>query len=102
MTGLALFAGMAVMVSWLWAAAYAPVFFGTLHGFLSSLFGKFCLLGWTVAFYYHLGNGIRHLFWDMGKGFELPTMHKSGWTVVISAILLTAFTWGVATSSGGH
>ena len=100
MTGMALYVGMALIVVWLWSAAYDPAFYGTLHTLLVSPVGLFCLLGWTFAFYYHLGNGIRHLFWDIGLGFTLPVMNKTGWAVVIAAFLLTAFTWGVAFSGG--
>ena len=92
-TGVALFAGTSLMVAWLWSAAYDPAFYTTLHAFLSSIPGELLLMGWTAAFYYHLGNGIRHLFWDTGRGFSLPVMAKSGWAVVISAVLLTTITW---------
>jgi succinate dehydrogenase / fumarate reductase, cytochrome b subunit len=99
-TGVALFIGTALIVTWLWSAAYAPVFYNILHNALASGLGKFCLLGWTVAFYYHLGNGIRHLFWDMGKGFTLPVFHRTGWAVLFFTLLMTAFTWGAAYSTG--
>jgi len=94
MTGLALFAGTALMVTWLWSAAYAPSFYATFYSGLASSLGKLCLFGWTCAFYYHLGNGIRHLFWDIGKGFTLPVMNRSGWAVIVFMLLMTAATWG--------
>jgi len=94
-TGLALYAGTALIVLWLWAAAYAPAFYGTLHEGLTSWFGQFCLFCWTCAFYYHLGNGIRHLFWDAGLGFTLPVMQKTGWMVIAFTIAMTAVTWGI-------
>ena len=95
-TGLALFAGSALMVAWLWSAAYAPSYYVTLHEWLVSPLGEICLLGWTASFYYHLGNGIRHLFWDAGYGFTLPVMNKTGWLVVIFTVLMTALTWAAA------
>lgn len=101
-TGVALFVGTALIVTWLWAAAYSPVFYGTLHEALASLVGQLALMGWTLAFYYHLGNGIRHLFWDMGHGFALPAMHRSGWLVVVFSLMLTALTWGVIYGIEGH
>jgi len=101
-TGLALFAGTALMMIWLWSAAYAPAFYVTLHSGLASTLGKLCLFGWTLAFYYHLGNGIRHLFWDIGKGFSLPVMTRSGWAVIIFTLLMTAATWGYAMPMGGQ
>jgi succinate dehydrogenase / fumarate reductase cytochrome b subunit len=92
-TGIGLFLGSALLVLWLWSAAYAPAFYPTLHDVMSSIIGKLFLLGWMAAFYYHLGNGIRHLFWDIGQGFTLPVMARSGWAVVIATVLLTAYTW---------
>ena len=100
MTGVALFAGTALLVAWLWSIAYAPAFYSTLHDIIASPVGQLCLLGWTAAFYYHLCNGIRHLFWDIGKGFTLPVMTRSGWAVIFATLFLTAFTWGVALSQG--
>lgn len=99
-SGMALVAGSALMLAWLWSAAYAPAFYPRLHELMSSQIGRLCLMGWTLAFYYHLLSGIRHLFWDMGKGFALPTMEKTGWTVVIMTLVLTALTWGYINTGG--
>ncbi len=48
---------------------------------------------WTIAVYLHLGNGVRHLVWDAGKGFDVPTAEKSAAMVLIGAVILTALTW---------
>jgi len=47
------------------------------------------LLGWSWALLYHLCNGIRHLFLDAGKGFDIPTAYKSGYAVVLTSLALT-------------
>lgn len=99
LTGLALVAGSALIVAWLWSVAYAPAFYPMLHGWLSAPVGKFLLLGWMISFYYHLANGIRHLFWDIGWGFTLPQASRSGWMVVLFTIAMTAATWGFITNS---
>ena len=65
-TGVALFAGSSLIVVWLCMAAYAPASYAALHDVLSSFIGQICLFGWVAAFYYHLGNGVRHLFWEYG------------------------------------
>ena len=65
-----------------------------LHQFFATPFGLFMLVGWSVAFYYHLATGIRHLFWDVGVGFSLPVMTRSGQFVVIFTLCATAGTWG--------
>ncbi len=101
-TGLALYVGSALMVLWLWSAAYAPEFYTTLHGWLASVLGKLLLLGWTAAFYFHLVNGIRHLVWDTGHGLAVPSVNKSGVLAIIATLILTAFTWGMAISGGAQ
>ena len=93
-TGVALYVGTALMVLWLWSAAYAPEYYAQLHTLLASRFGQLLLIGWTAAFYYHLANGIRHLFWDMGKGLALPQANASGWMVLLFTLVATLFTWG--------
>ena len=101
-TGLALVFGTLFLVVWIWAAAYNPACFAAIHGFFSGFIGKFMLFGWTVAFYYHLLNGIRHLWWDLGHGFDLQNVERSGWVVAIGCLALTVVTWIIAFSAGGH
>jgi len=55
--------------------------------------GLVLLFGWTFAFFYHLCNGIRHLAWDAGYGFELRTAHPSGYTVLAATVVLTVLAW---------
>ncbi len=55
----------------------------------------------TFALFFHLGNGIRHLFWDAGYGFELETVDTSAKAVLIAAGVLTVLLWAVALASGG-
>lgn len=92
-TGVALTVGTALLVVWLYVAAYEPSNYGALHELLSSVPGRLLLMGWTLAFYFHLANGIRHLFWDMGKGFTIPQTTRSGWAVLIITVLMTAASW---------
>ena len=92
-TGLALAFGTIFLVWWLFAAASGPVAFATAQGFWYSWFGRLLLLGWTWSLFYHLCNGIRHLFWDAGYGYELKTTYASGWTVVAASFMLTLIAW---------
>jgi len=92
-TGLALAVGTVFLVWWLFAAAFNPGWFGLAQAFWYSWIGRLMLLGWTFSFFYHLCNGIRHLFWDAGWGLELKTAYRSGWTVVGSSIVLTLIAW---------
>lgn len=94
-TGVALSFGLILFAAWVWAAAYSPECYADIQAFASSILGKLFLFGWTVAFYYHLGNGIRHLNWDMGRGFSIPEMTRSGWLVVVFTLAMTVFTWAI-------
>ncbi len=51
------------------------------------------LMLWSACFYYHLANGVRHLFWDIGKGFDLKNVTRSGLLVLLFAASAFAFTW---------
>lgn len=100
-TGVWLFFGAILLVGWLCVVAYAPGAYNTLHACATSFFGQLFLLSWLAAFFYHLSNGIRHLFWDIGLGFSLPQVNASGWAVVLFTLLLTAVTWGFAQAMTG-
>lgn len=99
-TGVALSVGTLMLTWWLLAAAAGPDHFATAHGFITSWFGYLLLLGWSVALFYHLANGIRHLAWDAGWGFELPAVYKSGYAVLAATVILTAIAWGAGLSMG--
>ena len=96
MTGVFLSLGIPLIIYWLYALSSGPAAYETASAFFSCLVVKIVLFFWTAAFYYHLCNGIRHLFWDMGKGFELETLRASGIAVVVIATILTLATWLIA------
>lgn len=81
---------------WLIALASGPDAYAILHGFFNSLGGKILLMGVTWALFYHLCNGVRHLVWDAGFGFELGTMVRTGWAVVASSVALTVISFVLA------
>jgi len=88
------------LVYWLTQLAAGPTAYAQVQECASHWFVQLVLLGYTFALFYHLSNGIRHLFWDIGKGFELEHLHKSGYAVVASAVILTAITAVMAFSGG--
>ena len=92
-TGVALAVGTLLLVWWLVAAASGPEAFATVQGFIGSILGRLLLFGWTLALFYHLCNGIRHLFWDAGYGFELDVAYRSGLAVLGASVALTLITW---------
>jgi succinate dehydrogenase / fumarate reductase cytochrome b subunit len=102
-TGVALVAGTLLLVCWLLTVAAGPEAFNALNGFLGTWLGYIMLIGWSYALFYHLCNGVRHLVWDAGYGYELPTAYASGWAVVIVSLILTALAWifGLAVMGGG-
>jgi succinate dehydrogenase / fumarate reductase cytochrome b subunit len=93
LTGFALGGGSLLLVWWLVAAAYGPDEFAVAQGFIASWFGRLILLGFTFSFFYHLCNGVRHLFWDIGKGFEVKTADLTGWLALLSGAVLTVLAW---------
>lgn len=95
LTGVALSIGLLVFAAWLYSAAYSPECYAMIQDYAATLLGKLALFGWTVAFYYHLGNGMRHLNWDMGRGFKLDEMARSGWVVVVFTLSMSVFTWAM-------
>jgi len=95
-TGCVLFAGLILMVMVLLSIANGPESWASMQAFLASFIGKFILFGFTFALYYHMCNGVRHLFWDIGRGLEMEDAIKSGFTVIITSICLTLITWIIA------
>lgn len=95
-TGVALAVGSLLLVWWLMALAIGPDYFAMAHGVMGSWVGRLLLLGWTWALFYHFCNGIRHLCWDAGWGFDIDTARNTGLLVAVSSILLTVAFWGAA------
>lgn len=100
-TGVVLTLGALAWAGWLLALAAGPAAFETAQGHLGAWYGQVLLLLWSVALFYHLANGIRHLFWDAGYGFELHQVYASGYAVVLATAVLTAAAWGLALLGGG-
>ena len=101
MTGVALMIGTLLLVYWLLAAASGPEAYASAQALLGSWFGRIVLLGFSYALFFHLCNGIRHLFWDAGLGFELKTSYASGGAVIAVSIALTVIAWALAYAMRG-
>jgi succinate dehydrogenase / fumarate reductase cytochrome b subunit len=97
-TGVALSLGSILLVIWLAALAAGPDAFATAQGIVTSPIGLLLLFGWSVALFYHLCNGIRHLFWDIGMGFEKAQARRSGWAALGGTAILTLAAWGIGLS----
>ena len=94
-TGVALAVGFILFVFWLADAASGPDAYAVFSTAMGSIIGRILLLGWSWAFFYHLANGIRHLVWDVGFGFEKAQANTSSWFVIVTSVVLTAAFWMV-------
>lgn len=95
LTGVALAVGTLLLTYWLVAAASGPEAYASAQGLIGSFIGRLLLFGWSFALFYHLCNGIRHLIWDAGYGFDLEAATRSGWIVVGASVVLTLACWGL-------
>jgi succinate dehydrogenase / fumarate reductase cytochrome b subunit len=96
MTGVGLAFGSIFFVYWVGAAAYGPEAFASANELMTSWIGMAFLFAWTFAVYFHLCNGIRHLFWDIGIGFEKEQYTSSGKAVFVVTIVMSVITWLIA------
>jgi succinate dehydrogenase / fumarate reductase, cytochrome b subunit len=93
LTGIVLTLCFFILVYWLAAAAAGAERYGTALETLGSPLLQLVLFGGLFSFCFHLLNGIRHLFFDAGYGFELPVARRTGWAAVLGAVALTAVLW---------
>jgi len=96
LTGMALAIGTILLTVHLVSAAMGEATYNTVRGFEQSWPGKIMIFGWVVSLNYHLLNGIRHLFWDAGMGFELKTAYRSGYMVLAGTAILTGLVYWFA------
>jgi len=95
-TGVGLTLGVVLVVWWLVAGAVSADYFATVDGLMTSWLGLLVMVASLWALWFHALNGVRHLWWDTGRGFELDAVSRSGWVVVGGSLLLTVLTVAVA------
>lgn len=100
-SGIALVAGMLMLVWMLVAAASGEMAYETFLNFSQSIIGQIMLFGWTGALYFHMFSGIRHLIMDMGYLVTIPQSDKAAKIIIIAAIAMTLATWGALKLSNG-
>lgn len=93
LTGLGLAIGTIFLAAWVTAAASGPAAYASFSSVANSIVGRLLLVAYSWALLYHLCNGIRHLFWDTGRGFEIKSAYASGYAVVAASVVLTAGVW---------
>ena len=92
-TGLFLVFGTVMIVLWVITLSLGHNIFASYQSWLGSLLGKALLVGWSFSLFYHLINGIRHLVWDAGWGYEIETAYITGWIVILLSFFLTGVLW---------
>lgn len=99
-TGIAMATGLVFLTWWLLALASGPEAFGVVRAIVDSWFGTLVLLVYTFIVFYHMGNGVRHLVWDVGYGFDIEVARRSGIAVLVFAGVMSVLTWIVVGIAG--
>jgi len=94
-SGMANAAGLVLLVAWLAATAAGPEAYDAFSAAAGSPAGLLVLAGFTLSLVYHLLNGIRHLFWDAGKGLEPGVARMTGWLTLALTVVVSAAIWGL-------
>ena len=100
-TGVFLTLGTVILLYWLVAAALGANAYAEAQRYIASVPSQIVLAAWTFSFYFHLLNGVRHLFWDLGLGFELDTAYKTGYAVLVLTVVMTGLTWACVLAQTG-
>jgi succinate dehydrogenase / fumarate reductase cytochrome b subunit len=99
-TGMGLYAGALILMAWALSLATGADAYAAFTGIAGSVIGRIVLMGLSLCAFYHLANGIRHLVWDSGHGFEPRTASMTAWLVIGFAILATVAYWALVAMSG--
>lgn len=81
-TGLVLVIALGGLTIWLYALAESPAIFDVMQNWFNNWFGSICMFGVIFSFWYHMGNGIRHLIWDTGRNLDIKGLYASGYFVL--------------------
>jgi len=100
-TGVVLAIGAFGIAWWLLAVSASDMRYVEFTDLATSLPGRIVLAGFSYCLIYHLLNGLRHLLWDSGRGFEIKQFYLTGWTVVVLSFVFTGVLWMLALTHGG-
>src|SRR5262249_23053226 len=99
-TGIALYVGALIAAAWAVSLASGPDAYAGFKAALGSPLGKLVMLGMTASLFYHLGNGIRHLTWDLGHGLDVKSANSSAVAVLAFTVAATVAVWAIAAMTG--
>ncbi len=95
-SGVAMTGALIIFIAWLWTAAYDAESFDCITGLLRTPVGIALSVAASFVFFFKCATGLRHLWWDTGRGFAISSIDTSGRLAIFGAVLLTALTWGYA------
>jgi succinate dehydrogenase / fumarate reductase cytochrome b subunit len=99
-TGVALYVGALVAAAWAISLASGPDAYAAFKALMGSPLGLLVMFGFSVSFFYHLANGIRHLVWDAGHGYDLKSANASAVFVFAFTAAATLAVWAIAVMTG--
>ena len=99
-TGVALYVGALILAGWVVSLAMGADAFVRYRALLANPLGQLVLFGLTVSLFYHLANGVRHLVWDAGKGFDVKTADMTGAAAIAFGLVAAIAIWAVAMFGG--
>jgi len=99
-TGVGLYVAALIGAGWAVALASGPEAYAQYQGLLGSIPGKLLLFAITVALFYHLANGIRHLVWDTGHALDIRSANLSAVFVLAFSITAAIGLWVIAAIDG--
>lgn len=91
-TGNALIVGALLTVWWFLAAATSQSSFAFVDGIVTSVIGDIVMTLSLWALWYHSLSGLRHLYWDTGRGLDVETAEKLGMGIIGGSFVLTILT----------
>lgn len=99
-TGVGLYVAALLVAGWALSLAAGPGAYDQFRLILGSPLGKLVLIGITFSLFYHLGNGVRHLVWDFGSGFQPKTADMTAWAALAFAAIASIGVWVAAGMMG--
>lgn len=99
-SGVALYVGALIVAGWAVSLASGPEAYATFKAVLGSPLGKLVMFGLTLAVFYHLANGVRHVVWDLGHGLDVKSANATAVLVLAFTVAATVAVWVIAAMTG--
>ena len=88
-TGVLNILALTLICFWIASMLLGSTSYEFIYNIFNSFFGKFLVIGITWSFSFQILSEIRHLFWDIGYGFEIKTTKISGFLVIFGSFIIT-------------